>query len=129
MAILLCAAFAKAGRQDVGDVIQVYPDTQKFGTHEDLDAWVAAGNQATDFPKLFYLVSCPDLTVAAAKQYLDIVDGVDANGQPALIKFRKWGFNVIATERRIGTSRSTLQTVFKITRKFADISSLFTQKS
>lgn len=126
MARLLCAKNSLTGRQDAGDVISVLPDDHVFGTHEDLSVWIAAGHDAASYPAIFYIVDLPDLSVADAQKYLEVSDTVDANGNPVLLKFRKWGFNILAAERRIGSDgRPVLQTAFKITRKFAGISSLF----
>lgn len=129
MARLLCSKNSVVGFCDAGDVIDVQADDHVFGDHEDLDVWIAAGNDAADYPAIFYIVDLPDLAVADAQKYLEFIEGTDETGSPTVLKFRKWGFDIGSAERRSAVDgRPTLQTAFKIKRNFADISSLFSLK-
>ena len=85
MAELLVMAKSKGtdpGNWKAGDIVYVAPDGWNWGTHEFLGAWVAAGNQAVDFPANHVVIKIPGVSRARlASLKADLVEGGQMTGR------------------------------------------------
>lgn len=111
-----------------GDVVAVVPDDHVWGRMESLVVWVKEGNAPELWPGKFVIVTLPDLSVAAARQY--VAEETLLDGQNSVMgKRRTHAVDYRLMERRDPLSgRDTLNLDKQITRNYAEVASLFKAK-